>query len=112
MKMRAHQDVLAHRQADERLHDLEGARDAEARQLMRRLARYFLARIADRPFAGAYETGDDRKESRLARAVRPDQCGDAVRRCRQRCAVDGLQPAEPAAYVVDCEQRLNHEAPS
>ena len=33
MKMRADQDVFAHRQADKRLHDLEGARDAEPRQL-------------------------------------------------------------------------------
>ena len=116
MKMCAHQDVLAHRQADKRLHDLEGARDAEARQLVRWLARYLLARIADRSLAGAHETGDDREQGRLAGAVRTDQRGDAAGRRGERRAVDGLQPAEPAAHVVDCEQRLNqginHGAPA
>ena len=37
--MRADRDVLAHGQARERLHDLEGARDAAPREPMRRLAR-------------------------------------------------------------------------
>ena len=52
MQVRADQDVLAHRQAGKRLHDLEGARDAAPRQPMRRLAGDVLAGIADRPSLG------------------------------------------------------------
>ena len=37
-QMRADRDVLAHGQAGERLHDLEGARDAAAGKPVRRLA--------------------------------------------------------------------------
>ena len=37
-QMRADGDVFAHRQARERLHDLEGAGDAAPRELVRRLA--------------------------------------------------------------------------
>ena len=46
MQMRADQDVLAHREAGEGLHDLEGAGDAAPRQPMRRLAGDVLAAIA------------------------------------------------------------------
>ena len=42
-QMRADQDVLAHRQAGEGLHDLEGAGDAAPREPMRRLAGDVLA---------------------------------------------------------------------
>ena len=38
VQMRADRDVLAHGQARERLHDLEGARDAAPRELVRRHA--------------------------------------------------------------------------
>ena len=77
-QMRADQDVFAHRQAGERLHDLEGARDAAPRQPMRRLAGDVLAGIADRAGARLEEAGDDGEQRGLAGAVRADQRGDAA----------------------------------
>ena len=43
-QMRADEDVVAHRQPGERLHDLEGARDAATGEPVRRLAGDILAR--------------------------------------------------------------------
>ena len=41
------QDILAHREPGEGLHDLKSPRDAAPRQAMRRLAGYVLAAVAD-----------------------------------------------------------------
>ena len=76
-QMRADRDVLPHGQARERLHDLEGARDAAAREPVRRLAGDVGAVVDDAAFARRQEAGDDREQRGLAGAVRPDQRGDA-----------------------------------
>ena len=47
-QMRADQNIVAHRQAGERLHDLEGARNAAAGEPVRRLAGDILAVIRAR----------------------------------------------------------------
>ena len=78
VQMRADQDIVAHRQAGKRLHDLEGAGDAAPRQPMRRLAGDVFAGIADRAFARREEAGDDGKQRGLAGAIRADQRGDAA----------------------------------
>ena len=72
-QIRADQNVVAHRNAAERLHDLEGPGDAAPRQAMRRLAGHVLAAIADTPGARLEESGDDGKERGLAGAVGADQ---------------------------------------
>ncbi len=67
----ADRDVFPHRQAYERLHDLEGAGDAAARQPMRRHAGDVGAIIDDAALTRRQESGDDREQRGLACAVRP-----------------------------------------
>src|SRR5208282_3834583 len=61
-QMRADENVVAHRQPGERLHDLEGSRDAAPGKPVRRLAGDVLAAIADTAGAWLEETGNDSKE--------------------------------------------------
>jgi hypothetical protein len=76
VKMGTDQNVLAHRQADKGLHDLEGSRDAASCEAMRRLAGNVLAGVADGAAARLDESGDDRKERGLAGTVGTDERGD------------------------------------
>ena len=74
-QMRADRDVLPHRQAGERLHDLEGAGDAAPGEPMRRHAGDVGAVIDDAAFARRQEAGDDREQAwscrrRSARSAR------------------------------------------
>ena len=92
--MGADQNVLAHRQADEGLHDLEGSCDAAPREAMRRLAGNVLAGIADGASARLDKPGDDRKKRGLAGTIGTDECGDTSFRGRERRGIDGEQPAE------------------
>ena len=110
-QMRADQDVLAHREAGEGLHDLERARDPASRQLMRRQAGDGLPKIAHDAGARPLEAGDDGKQGGLARSVRSNQRGDAASRSRQRGGVHRQQTAEAARHAIDREQRLSHARP-
>lgn len=60
-QMCADQNIVAHRQAGEGLHDLEGPRDAAAREAVRRLTRYVFAVVADMSGAGLKEAGNHGK---------------------------------------------------
>ena len=110
-QMRADQNVVAHRQPGERLHDLEGARDAAPRKPVRRLAGDVVAAIADAAGAGLEEPGDDGEQRGFAGAIRTDQSGDAGGRRRQRCGIDGQQPTKAARHALDGKQRLSHGPP-
>ncbi len=108
VEMRADRDVLAHGQPGERLHDLERARDAAPRKLVRRLAGDVGAVVEDAALGRREEARDDREQRGLAGAVRSDQRGDAAGVRGKRCAVDGEQAAEAFRDVLDAKQRLSH----
>ena len=111
MQMGADQDVLAHREAGEGLHDLEGARDTAPREAIRRLAGDVLAAIAHHALARLEEAGDDGKQRGLAGAVGADQRGDAALRRRERDGIDRQQAAEAARDALDRQQGLSHGPP-
>ena len=107
-QVRADRDVFPHRQAHERLHDLERAGDAAPRQPMRGHAGDVGAVIDDAALARLQETGDDREQRGLAGAVRPDQRGDLASLGRQGRLVHGEQAAEAPGDILDTEQGLSH----
>ena len=80
----AHQDIVAHRQTGEGLHDLERAGDAVPRQPVRRHAGDVRPAVANGAFARLEESGDDGEKRGLAGAVGPDQAGNTALRRRQR----------------------------
>ena len=97
-QMRADRDVLPHRQARERLHDLEGAGDAAPRQPMRRLAGDVGAVVDDAALRSACAKPEMIENS----VVLPAPFGpiSAVMRpacASERCPVDGEQAAEALA---------------
>ncbi len=108
MEVSADEDVVAHGQSAEGLHDLECPRDAAPRETMRRFAGYDLAGIADIAVARFEESGDDRKECCLAGAIRSDQRRDASLLGRERRSIDRQQAAEAARDAVDDEKRISH----
>ena len=107
-QMRADRDVLPHRQAGKRLHDLEGARDAAPRQQVRRHAGDVVAGIDDAAFAGR------RNPVMIAnRVVLPAPFGPISAVMRPASAVidaliDRQQPAEPLRDLFDPQQSLSH----
>ncbi len=106
-EMCADRDVLAHGQAGERLHDLKGARDAAPGEAIWRQAGNVGAVVDDAALARREEPADDGEQRGLARAVRPDQRGDAAGRRGEGGAVDCAQAAEPFRHPFDPQQRLS-----
>src|SRR5437762_13749362 len=106
--MRADGDVLSHRQAGERLHDLEGASDAAPGEAIWRCAGDVVAGVNDAAVARRQETGDDREQGGLAGPVRTDQCGNAPRKSGERSPVHGEQTAEALGDIPDLEQGFSH----
>src|SRR5262245_33034776 len=110
-KVSSDQDILTHRKTDKRLNNLEGPRDAALREAIRGLAGNILARVVDRALGGPYKSGDDRKQGRLAGAIRADQRSDAAFQSGKRRTVDGQQPAETTGHAINYKQRVSHGAP-
>ncbi len=104
-RVRADEDVVEDAHVRAELQVLEGARDAEPDDAVRRLAQQVLALVADGAAARLVEPRDDVERRRLPGAVRADQAGDLVLLHRQRKLVEGEDAAEASADVVDLEQR-------
>ena len=100
-QMRADQNIVAHRQAGERLHDLKGAGDAAPGEPVRRLAGDVVAGIANLAGARLEKARDQGKQRRLAGAVRADQRRDAAGVSRQRSGIDRQQAAKAARHAFD-----------
>ena len=73
---RADHHVLRHREARERLQDLERAGDAEVAEPIGSQTGHVGSGEAHRPGVRPDEAGDEIEERRLAGAVRPDQADD------------------------------------
>src|SRR5262245_46883497 len=101
MKMGADQNVFAHRQADKRLNDLKGACNAASREAIWRLTGNVLTAISYSALVRFDKPGDDRKQRRLAGAIRADECGDASLRTSERRGMDPHQTAESTGHAVD-----------
>ena len=84
---------------------LEGAGDAEPRDLVRRAAGDILAAKADRALA-AIEPADAVEHAGLAGAVRPDQRQQLAALDRKRDVVEHDEAAEPERQRVDL--KLSH----
>src|SRR5215470_7277814 len=106
--MGADRDVLAHRQAHERLYDLESPRDAPAGKPIWPLARDADAIVDDAALAQGQVAGNDREQRGLACAVRSDERGDASMLGCERRAVERKQSAETLRYLLDAQQVFNH----
>ena len=81
-QMCADQNIVAHGQPGERLHDLERAGDAAPGKPVRRLAGDVVAGVVDAAGAGFEEPGDDGEQGGFAGTVWTNERGDA--RCRRR----------------------------
>ena len=69
-------DIFVHSEASERLHDLEGARDASPCQKVRRHARNVRSPVKNTALARGQKAADDGEQRGLAGAIWADQCGD------------------------------------
>jgi hypothetical protein len=92
----------------ERLHDLEGAREAEARVEVRRLAGDVVAVEADSAFVGLEKARHQREQRRLAGAVGPDQRAERAARQTQAHLLHRAQAAERDRHAGQLEQRVSH----
>ena len=111
-EQRAGGDVLQHRHLRERLHDLEGAREAEPRDLVRPHARD----VAGRRSAPGPRSAGCTPVMRLISVVLPAPFGPirpTISPCvdREADTVDGVQAAEPARHLVEFEQRRHRDPP-
>ena len=93
-QVRADGDVLAHGLRAEGLHDLEGARHAQARGALRRHAGDVPAVEQHLALVRAQKTRQQSEQRGLARAVGTDQRADAAGWHRQADVLHGLQAAE------------------
>src|SRR5262249_56002460 len=74
-----HQEIVERAHVPEELHVLEGARDAEAGDLVRAKMREIAVAKSDGPAHRPVEAGDAVEDRRLARAVGADQPVDLTR---------------------------------
>src|SRR5215471_9423331 len=100
-KQRAGRDVLQYRHLGERLHDLEGARETEPRDLVRPPVCDVLPVEAHAAAAGRMHAG----------AVRADEPDDFPLRDREAHALDGIEPAKAARDVLEFKQCAHAGAP-
>jgi len=101
----AHPAIFQYGQLGERLDDLMGPRDALPRDTVRRLAGDVDAAKSDMTAVGGEYSVDQVEDGRLAGAVRSNEAEDlALADCKAQL-IDGPQPAEPLAQVLDLEQR-------
>ena len=103
-ELRCQPQVLAHRQFEEQVGDLERARQAGGQHAVGACAGQVGAVEAHAAGAGPDGAADQVEQAALARAVRPDDGGDAAALCIEADAVDGDQRTEThrqAAYFQD-----------
>ena len=103
--MQADEDVVEHAQRAEHLRVLERARDAAARDRVRREIEQALA--GERHAAGIrpVEPGEDVEDGGLAGAVGPDQPEDLALRHLEAHVGERRQPAEADGEILDAQQR-------
>jgi hypothetical protein len=103
--VRADEHVVEHRHVRAELQVLEGPRDPQAHDAVRRLAEQVLALVANGAAARPVQARDHVERRRLAGAVRPDQPRNLVLVHRERKLVESEDPSEAPADVVELEQR-------
>src|SRR5439155_20680512 len=91
---RRQRDVLEHGEMAEGPRDLVGARDAAARDAMRRFARQLAAFELDAARIGAVMPAHYVDQRRLARAVRTDEAEDLAAAHFEPYGVERLHPLE------------------
>ena len=96
--------VLQHRRLVEQLDVLEGPRDPQRGDLVRRARQDALALEAYVALGGVVEPRDQVEDRRLAGPVRPDQREDLALLDGERNLVDRHDAAEAQGDVVDLEQ--------
>src|SRR5207244_12796422 len=96
--------VLANGHRVEEVHVLKGSGDPAPDDPVGRDAEQAPAAEAELARVRAGETGDHVEERRLAGAVRPDQPDDLVLARVERDSVEGDDPAEAPADVLDLEE--------
>src|SRR5215213_11136084 len=102
---RADRHVLAHVELAERLDDLERARDLRIRDRPGPRAGHVAAADHHAPGRGFQVAGDEVDQCALARAVGPDDTEDLRLAEAEGDVVDGREPAEAAAELLDLEDR-------
>ena len=110
-QVRADGDVLAHGLRRERLHDLEGARQAGARIEVRRAAGDVVSGEADASAVGNEKAGHQREERRLAGTVGTDERAQATLRNIEGDTLHGLQSAEGDGDVFEAEAEAQPARP-
>ena len=105
---RAEHDVVEDLQLAEHTRDLERSHEAEVLDPVRSPPRHFASSEGDAPGVGLDESAHDVEERRLASPVRTDERGHGPSLHAHRCAIDGLQAAEPPADAIEREDRLRH----
>ena len=103
--MRADEQVLEHGHVLEEHDVLEGARDSESHDPVRRRSSQVLAVEEDAAAVRAIEPRDQIEERRLSGAVRPDQPDDLSLLQRKRDVGEGDDAAEPPRDVLDRKKR-------
>ncbi len=106
------QEVLEHRQPRQRSRDLEGPRHAEPGDRVGGAAREAVRAEADVTGIGRQEAAHHVEERRLARAVGPDEAGDAAAGDLQAHAVQRREAAEALLHVADRQERLSRHSRS
>src|SRR5690606_20513629 len=105
MRMAAEHHVVEHGRHVEEFDVLEGARDAEAGNAVRRHLRDVLALEADTAGCRLIDAAYEVEDRRLAGAVRTDDREDLALVDAEADAVDGLDAAEMHGQVFDFQQR-------
>src|SRR5206468_8024759 len=98
-------DVVDARGIAERLHELEGARETEPADRVRRLPGHVVAREDDAAGFGPVVAGDHVEERRLAGAVGADDPEDLAGRHRDAHLGHGGETAEALRDALECEDR-------
>src|SRR5216683_3864285 len=110
-RVHAHEDVLHRRHVAKEADVLEGAADAEGGDLIGPEAQERSPPEAHRSLFGHIEAGEDVEERGLARAVGPDDGGDAAFLEDEVDLVQRDQPAESLGDAARLEERCHVRAP-
>src|SRR5262249_40479071 len=99
------------RERGERPHQLKGAADAAATDLVRRKSVDAFPAESDRTSIRRKGAGNDVEQRGLARPVRADDGEDRTGRDLEAHAVAGEQPAKALADALNCKDRRHDRGP-
>jgi len=108
---RADDDIVLHRKRRERPHQLEGAADAAAADLVGRKAVDAFAGEGNRSSVGREGPGNDVEQRGLARSVRADHRKDRALGDAKAHVVDREQPTKALANSINREKRRHDRRP-